>query len=203
MGTRKRVCAFLFSNPGLYQHSIAKLRLINGVDYSSSRRQFSVVNGEAIRGKQTTEQLYKHVDGLSTGAEVTAVKDQLDPFSLVSDEISPLTDRLRSMVVTEVPKLASAAGYFFKKGVEGKRFRPTVLLLMATALNMPVSMPSVDRLSPTGVIDNLETELRRRQQCIAEITEMIHVASLLHDDVLDDADTRRGVSSLNSLMGNK
>lgn len=203
MGTRKRVCAFLFSNPGLYQHSIAKLRLINGVDYSSSRRQFSVVNGEAIRGKQTTEQLYKHVDGLSTGAEVTAAKDQLDPFSLVSDEISPLTDRLRSMVVTEVPKLASAAGYFFKKGVEGKRFRPTVLLLMATALNMPVSMPSVDRLSPTGVIDNLETELRRRQQCIAEITEMIHVASLLHDDVLDDADTRRGVSSLNSLMGNK
>jgi geranylgeranyl pyrophosphate synthase len=29
------------------------------------------------------------------------------------------------------------------------------------------------------------------------------VASLLHDDVLDDADTRRGVSSLNLIMGNK
>ena len=29
------------------------------------------------------------------------------------------------------------------------------------------------------------------------------VASLLHDDVLDDADTRRGVSSLNLVMGNK
>lgn len=29
------------------------------------------------------------------------------------------------------------------------------------------------------------------------------MASLLHDDVLDDADTRRGVSSLNSVMGNK
>lgn len=29
------------------------------------------------------------------------------------------------------------------------------------------------------------------------------VASLLHDDVLDDADTRRGVASLNAIMGNK
>ncbi|KAG9158478.1 hypothetical protein Leryth_016136 [Lithospermum erythrorhizon] len=78
----------------------------------------------------------------------------LDPFSLVADELSLIGNRLRSMVVTEVPKLASAAEYFFKVGVEGKRFRPTV-------------------------------------------------ASLLHDDVLDDAETRRGVRSLNFAMGNK
>ncbi|XP_057517009.1 solanesyl diphosphate synthase 3, chloroplastic/mitochondrial-like isoform X1 [Amaranthus tricolor] len=135
-----------------------------------------------------------------------AVVDQSDPFSLVADELALVADRLRSMVVAEVPKLASAAEYFFKLGVEGKRFRPTVLLLMGTALNMPVSISSADRLSPAVpvvVVDNLEAELRRRQQCIAEITEMIHVASLLHDDVLDDADTRRGISSLNAVMGNK
>ncbi|KXZ56018.1 hypothetical protein GPECTOR_2g1570 [Gonium pectorale] len=46
-------------------------------------------------------------------------------------------------------------------------------------------------------------ELRRRQQRIAEIAELIHVASLLHDDVIDDAQTRRGVTSLNNVMGNK
>ena len=45
--------------------------------------------------------------------------------------------------------------------------------------------------------------MRRRQQRIAEIAEMIHVASLLHDDVLDDASTRRGVLSLNASVGNK
>ncbi|KAK9707004.1 hypothetical protein RND81_07G166900 [Saponaria officinalis] len=133
----------------------------------------------------------------------SAVEDQLDPFSLVADELSLLANRLRSMVVAEVPKLASGAEYFFKMGVEGKRFRPTVLLLMATALNMPVPMSSAERSSNFGVVDTLATELRTRQQCIAEITEMIHVASLLHDDVLDDADTRRGISSLNSVMGNK
>eukprot|EP00257_Ricinus_communis_P021882 XP_015581458.1 solanesyl diphosphate synthase 3, chloroplastic/mitochondrial isoform X2 [Ricinus communis] len=102
------------------------------------------------------------------------------------------------MVVAEVPKLASAAEYFFKMGVEGKRFRPTVLLLMATALNVHIPEPT-----PTGVGDVVATELRARQQSIAEITEMIHVASLLHDDVLDDADTRRGIGSLNFVMGNK
>ncbi|KAG9145209.1 hypothetical protein Leryth_008969 [Lithospermum erythrorhizon] len=102
------------------------------------------------------------------------------------------------MVVAEVPKLASAAEYFFKVGVEGKRFRPTILLLMATALNMPVP-----RSPPDVAVGTLSTELRTRQQCIAEITEMIHVASLLHDDVLDDAETRRGVRSLNFAMGNK
>ncbi|VVA32582.1 PREDICTED: solanesyl diphosphate synthase [Prunus dulcis] len=125
------------------------------------------------------------------------VEEPLDPFSLVSDELSLIADRLRDMVVAEVPKLASAAEYFFKIGVEGKRFRPTVLLLMSTALNVTVPEP------PTQLREALSMELRARQQCIAEVTEMIHVASLLHDDVLDDADTRRGVGSLNCVMGNK
>ncbi|XP_047941610.1 solanesyl diphosphate synthase 3, chloroplastic/mitochondrial-like isoform X1 [Salvia hispanica] len=128
----------------------------------------------------------------------SAVEEQVDPFSLVADELSILADRLRSMVVAEVPKLASAAEYFFKLGVEGKRFRPTVLLLMATALDLPIQ-----RQTSEAAVNALSSELRTRQQCIAEITEMIHVASLLHDDVLDDADTRRGIGSLNFVMGNK
>lgn len=41
------------------------------------------------------------------------------------------------------------------------------------------------------------------QARLAEVTEMIHTASLLHDDVIDTADTRRGLSSANSVFGNK
>lgn len=33
--------------------------------------------------------------------------------------------------------------------------------------------------------------------------ELIHTASLLHDDVIDMADTRRGVGSVNKMFGNK
>ncbi|CAM9000820.1 unnamed protein product [Rhodiola kirilowii] len=127
-------------------------------------------------------------------------EERLDPFSLVADELSVLANRLRDMVVAEVPNLASAAEYFFKFGIEGKRFRPTILLLMATALNVP--MPKSVR-AVQAERDTSSADLRTRQQCIAEITEMIHVASLLHDDVLDDAVTRRGVGSLNFVMGNK
>ena len=48
-----------------------------------------------------------------------------------------------------------------------------------------------------------QIEQRRRQQRVAEITEMIHVASLMHDDVIDTASTRRGLQALNSVFGNK
>ncbi|KAB2021102.1 hypothetical protein ES319_D07G116700v1 [Gossypium barbadense] len=140
------------------------------------------------------------VIGNDTDSSVAVMEPQerVDPFSLVAYELSLIATRLRSMVAAEVPNLASAAEYFFKIGAEGKRFRPTVLLLMATALDV-----HIPELSPPGIGDTLPTDLRTRQQRIAEITEMIHVASLLHDDVLDDADTRRGVGSLNAVMGNK
>ncbi|KAI3979505.1 hypothetical protein MKX01_001697 [Papaver californicum] len=130
-------------------------------------------------------------------AGISLVEEQIDPFSLVSDEVSLIGDRLRNMAaIDEVPKLASAAEYFFELGVEGKRFRSTVVLLMASALNGSLPWPVPDFET------NVPNDLRRRQQCIAEITEMIHVASLLHDDVLDDAGTRRGVASVNYCMGN-
>ncbi|MCL7046681.1 hypothetical protein MKW94_000505 [Papaver nudicaule] len=126
------------------------------------------------------------------------VKEKVDPFALVAEELSLIRNRLLNMVVAdEVPKLASAAKYFFELGVEGKKFRPTILLLMSSALNVS------QRESTPCIATNFSNELRTRQQRIAEITEMIHVASLLHDDVLDDAETRRGVSSVNYCMGNK
>ena len=37
----------------------------------------------------------------------------------------------------------------------------------------------------------------------AAIVEMIHAASLLHDDVIDNANVRRGVASINAIFGNK
>lgn len=38
---------------------------------------------------------------------------------------------------------------------------------------------------------------------LASVVELIHAASLLHDDVIDDALTRRGIDSINAIFGNK
>ncbi len=66
----------------------------------------------------------------------------------------------------------------------GKGIRPTIVMLSA-ALN-----------STAGVVS-------RRAWVAAMMVEMIHVASLIHDDVIDDADTRRGKPSLNAIWQSK
>lgn len=53
---------------------------------------------------------------------------------------------------------------------------------------------------PDLTIPQMQNPLQLR---LAEITEMIHAASLFHDDVIDEADTRRGVPSVNKVFGNK
>jgi geranylgeranyl pyrophosphate synthase len=48
-----------------------------------------------------------------------------------------------------------------------------------------------------------KTETFRLQLQLGQITEMIHVASLIHDDVLDEADTRRGGAAVHTIYTNK
>lgn len=52
-------------------------------------------------------------------------------------------------------------------------------------------------------VPHLQNVLLPTQRRLAEITEMIHVASLLHDDVIDASDLRRGAPSAPSTFGNK
>ena len=145
-----------------------------------------------------------------------------DPFALVAAEVAAVGERMRRTVATEVPALADAALYFLRPGVTGKRLRPTLLMLMAGALEEEEEEEgggehggegraanagdrdddadddplSVDLRAPHEPCGARET--RRRQQRVAEVAELIHVASLLHDDVLDEASTRRGVPALHA-----
>eukprot|EP00878_Enallax_costatus_P025265 GHUV01027028.1.p1 GENE.GHUV01027028.1~~GHUV01027028.1.p1 ORF type:complete len:368 (+),score=102.27 GHUV01027028.1:908-2011(+) len=128
--------------------------------------------------------------------------DSVDPFALVNDEVAIVSERLCRSIVTNVPALEHAAEYFFRPGVRGKRLRPTLLLLMASAVaeQQPTAELLLADFRPPH---ERPQEQRRRQQRIAEIAELIHVASLLHDDVIDVAATRRGITSLNASAGNK
>ena len=134
--------------------------------------------------------------------ETKNAAESVDPFSLVHQEVQIVSERLRHSVLSSVPALASAAEYFFRPGREGKRLRPTLALLMASALSSEAPGPSLLQLDLRPASDH-PSERRRQQQRLAEISELIHVASLLHDDVIDDAETRRGILSLNAMLGNK
>lgn len=68
---------------------------------------------------------------------------KLDPFSIVQQEIESITERIRRSVLIGIPALENAAGYFFNKRGEGKRFRPTMLMLMASSLGADAPGPHV------------------------------------------------------------
>ena len=153
-----------------------------------------------------------------------------DPFKMVEKELQPFSDSIKELVSSDQPILSMAAKHFFEKR-HGKRFRPTIVQLVAKAVaaQEPESMvrhvngdsSSVEKAGGVagwqwsgasdvnvegGVItaDNHNgSDAWRRQAQLGQIVEMIHVASLIHDDVLDEADTRRGGEAVHKLYSNK
>ena len=100
----------------------------------------------------------------------------------VERDLHILTDNLKQLVGARHPILRAAAEHLFDAG--GKRIRPAIVLLVA-------------RATVQG------EDITQRHRRLAEITEMIHTASLVHDDVLDEADLRRNVPTVNSLFDNR
>ena len=92
----------------------------------------------------------------------------------VMADMEQMRMNLRDIVGRKNPLLLAAADQIF--GAGGKRLRPVLVFLVARSTAQLMDMP----------------EITDRQRRLAEITEMIHTASLVHDDVLDDCDTRRG-----------
>lgn len=87
-------------------------------------------------------------------------------------------ERLRAAVKSEDQFIAEASRHLIDAG--GKRFRP-LLTLLAAHLGDPVA---------PGVTDS------------AVVMELTHLATLYHDDVMDEAERRRGADSANSRWGN-
>ncbi|KAJ0725906.1 putative transferase [Helianthus annuus] len=112
-------------------------------------------------------------------------ESKADLFEVVSDDLLTLNKNLQSIVGAENPVLMSAAEQIFSAG--GKRMRPALVFLVSRAT-----------LALTGL-----EELTREHRRLAEIIEMIHTASLIHDDVLDESDMRRGKETVHQLYGTR
>jgi all-trans-nonaprenyl-diphosphate synthase len=103
-------------------------------------------------------------------------------FSPIEADLRLLTENLKQLVGAQHPILYAAAEHLF--GAGGKRIRPAIVLLLSRA-----------------TMTNQEITTKHRR--LAEITEMIHTASLVHDDVIDEAELRRGVPTVHSSFGNR
>lgn len=102
------------------------------------------------------------------------------PFLLpVERELQAIEAALRMEVSSAVSTLSEASAHVLLGG--GKRIRPALVALSARACNGPYDLSRVVRVA-AGV-------------------ELIHMATLMHDDVVDGAELRRGRAAANALWG--
>ncbi|MFZ5476724.1 MAG: polyprenyl synthetase family protein, partial [Myxococcota bacterium] len=116
-------------------------------------------------------------DGLHAGAPLSRVEGPADAFALAAGEMRAAEERLRSLVASEVDVVHAIGAYLAESG--GKRLRPLLTALGAGAVGF------------AGDVAGL--------MCVGE---MIHLGSLLHDDVVDEGDVRRGRPAAQRVYGN-
>lgn len=175
---------------------------------------------DTLRGMKLTD--YKGIGISGDNDKKKKIETLPDPFALVENELQPFSDSIKELVSTDQPVLSMAAKHFFEKR-HGKRTRPVVIALMskAVAACFPESIGTtlvggggmrwqdagaskVDVLGGVVTSQNHQgSDVWRKQAQLGQIVEMIHVASLIHDDVLDEAETRRGGDAVHKLYSNK
>lgn len=93
---------------------------------------------------------------------------------------------IRQRLASDVVLINQLSGYIIGGG--GKRLRPQLVLLAAGAC---------------GLNDQQSADDIRHPVTVAAIVEFIHTATLLHDDVVDASDLRRGRDTANAVWGNE
>ena len=101
-------------------------------------------------------------------------------ISLTSDRMLKVNNMIIEKMKSEIPLISDIASYILNSG--GKRLRPILALASAKLLNYE------------GPLNDI---------FLASAIELIHTATLLHDDVVDDSKTRRGYKTANGLWGNQ
>ncbi len=100
-------------------------------------------------------------------------------LALIGEDLKNVELQFKKDLQSDVPLIRKVGEYVLSSG--GKRIRPALLLLSAKLCGY-----QGDRHVP-----------------LASVIEFIHTATLLHDDVVDNANLRRGIASANTLWGNE
>jgi octaprenyl-diphosphate synthase len=100
-------------------------------------------------------------------------------LALIGEDLVNVELQFKKDLQSDVPLIRKVGEYVLASG--GKRIRPALLLLAAKLCGYQ----------------------GERHVPLASVIEFIHTATLLHDDVVDNANLRRGIASANTLWGNE
>lgn len=97
----------------------------------------------------------------------------------VREQLEAVAEEMRRIVVSDLPLIETVSEHLLK--MRGKMFRPTLTLLASEVEGRP----------------------ERRAVTLAAVIEMIHLATLVHDDSVDHSVMRRGLPTVNSLFSHQ
>jgi hexaprenyl-diphosphate synthase len=178
-------------------------------------------------GKATS---WSHAVLEAKGLVIDTSNDRIiDPVKLVGRDLWDLKGNIGKLLGTQHPLLNTIAKHYFS--ADGKHIRPLLVLLMAQATSIAPKRHAVSaeeehyQIIDTPISSGLKNitssttfekdmhytpyvnvegcSILPTQRRLAEISEMIHTASLLHDDVIDESESRRNIPSANASFGNK
>lgn len=97
----------------------------------------------------------------------------------VRDDLEQVRQQMERAITRDIPMLAIAARHLL--AMKGKMFRPTLVLLSSHTAGAPT----------------------RDAVVVASVVEMVHLATLVHDDAVDHSMLRRGMPTINSLFSDQ
>ncbi|KAI9483693.1 MAG: solanesyl pyrophosphate synthase [Benjaminiella poitrasii] len=130
----------------------------------------------------------REAQGLVTSANQERI---LDPAKLLGKDVRELKGNITGLLGSGHPFIKTVGKHYFKN--DTNRIRPLLVLLVAKATCQASKTPranvnqedkEIEKIEPTSLDSPISTTQRR----LAEISEMIYTASLLHYDVIDNAE---------------
>ena len=194
--------------------------------YPPARRRHQSTWTQAMTAAQQVLNGGKNTNSTFAGVNV-------DPLRTVAKELKFLNKNMQQLLGSGHPILDTVAKYYTQSEGKHIRPLLVLLMSRATSQSpkiprqpVPVSAPTLnDSISPSTILSDVnpsspannplsaqsldsaytpeDSSILPSQRRLAEITELIHTASLLHDDVIDNSTSRRSTPSANVEFGNK
>jgi octaprenyl-diphosphate synthase len=119
------------------------------------------------------------VSGVAARARTPATAALLEIQEPVAERLEDVVREMRRIVTADLPMIEQVSGHLLQ--MRGKMFRPTLALLASETDGTP----------------------ERRAVTLASVVELMHLASLVHDDSVDHSALRRGLPTVNSLFSHQ